>query len=142
MKVNIKRVDTELPLPKYETEGACAFDLVARVDTVIKSFEVGLIPCNVIVEVPKGYMFVVTPRSSTPRKKGLLIPHGIGIVDQDYCGPEDEVKFQVLNFTKEEVVVKRGERLAQGTFVPVEKVDFTEVEKMTSKTRGGFGSTG
>lgn len=142
MKVNIKRIDESLPLPKYETAGAVAFDLVTREDVSIKSFEVALIPCNTIIKVPKGYMLLVVPRSSTPRKKGLLIPHGIGIVDQDYHGEEDEIKFQALNFTKKTITVSRGERLAQGVFVPITKVEFREVKEVGKKSRGGFGSTG
>src|SRR6266571_104417 len=98
MKVKIKRIDKSLPLPEYKTEGSVCFDLLAREAVEIKPGAVVLIPCNIIIEVPEGYMFIVVPRSSTPKKKSLLIPHGIGIVDQDYSGPEDEVRFQVLNF--------------------------------------------
>lgn len=142
MKVNIKRIDTNLPLPIYHTEGAVAFDLLAREDTTVKPFKPTLVPCNVIVEVPKGYMLLLASRSSTPLKKGLMIANGIGVIDQDYCGPEDEVKAQVLNFTQKDVVVNRGDRLAQGLFVKIDKVEFNEVEEMSNKTRGGFGSTG
>src|SRR5437867_3145459 len=142
MIVKIKRIDKSIPLPKYETTGAVCFDLLARTRIEIAAHSLALIPTNIIIKVPRGYMFIVVPRSSTPKKKGLLIPHGIGVIDQDYCGPEDEVLFQVLNFTDKTVVVEKGERLAQGCFVPVEKVEFLEVEKMTAKTRGGVGSTG
>lgn len=142
MTIKIKRLDKSLPLPEYATVGSVCFDLLARKKTEIMPHKTGLIPCNIIIETPSGCMFVVVPRSSTPKKKGLLIPHGIGIIDQDYCGPEDEVKFQVLNFTDEAVIVEKGERLAQGCFVPVEKVEFQEVQKINEKTRGGFGSTG
>lgn len=142
MKINIKRIDNTLPLPEYQTAGSVAFDLIAREDVLIKPFEVKLIPCNIIVKVPKGYMLMLASRSSTPLKKGLLIANGIGVIDQDYHGPEDEIKFQVLNFTKEDVLVKRGERLVQATFVPVQKVTFKEISKISNKSRGGFGSTG
>ena len=142
MKVKIKRIDPEIPLPEYKTAGSVCFDLLARVETEIAPHAVGLIPTNIIIETPPGYMFIVLPRSSTPKKKGLLIPHGLGIVDQDYCGPTDEVQFQVLNFTDQPVIVEKGERLAQGCFVPVEKVTFAEVEQITEKSRGGIGSTG
>src|SRR3982751_2410702 len=110
MKIKVRRIDKSLPLPKYETEGACCFDLLVREETVIKPHEIGLIPANIIIEVPEGYMFIVLPRSSTPRKKGLLIPHGLGIIDQDYSGPEDEVLFQAMNFTNKTVHIKKGER--------------------------------
>ena len=142
MKINIKRIDKNLPLPEYQTTGSVCFDLLAREQVKIEPRKIGLISCNIIVETPSGYMFIVVPRSSTPKKKGLLIPHGVGIIDQDYSGPEDEVKFQVLNFTDEVIIVEKGERLAQGCFIPVEKVTFTEVKRAGKKSRGGFGSTG
>ncbi len=141
MKVRIKRIDKELPLPVYETAGAVGFDLLARKDTTIQPKEIVLIPANVIVETPAGYAFIVVSRSSTPRKKGLTKPHGIGIIDQDYCGPEDEVKIQVRNFTDQAVTVKRGEKISQGLFIPVERAEFVEVDEIDRKTRGGFGST-
>lgn len=142
MKVKVKRIDPSLPLPQYHTDGSVCFDLLARETVIIEPHNVGLIPCNIIIETPVGYMFIVIPRSSTPKKKGLLIPHGVGIIDQDYSGPEDEVKFQVLNFTDKPVLVEKGERLAQGCFVPVVKVSFREVNVIRKKSRGGLGSTG
>jgi len=142
MKIKIKRLDKNLPLPKYHTQGSACFDLLAREAMEIAPRSIGLIPCNIIVETPRGYMFVVVPRSSTPKKKGLIIPHGIGIIDQDYSGPEDEVKFQVFNITAEPVLIAKGERLAQGCFMPIMKAEFEEVEETGKKSRGGFGSTG
>ena len=142
MRVKIKRIDSSIPLPQYATSGSVCFDLVARTNMEIESHKTALIPTNIIIETPPGYMFIVVPRSSTPRKKGLLIPQGIGIVDQDYSGPEDEILFQVYNFTEDTVKVEKGERLAQGCFVPIEKVDFEEVDQVSEKSRGGFGSTG
>jgi dUTP pyrophosphatase len=142
MKVVIKRVDPSLPVPKYETAGACCFDLLMREKITIPAHNVALLPTNIIMEVPEGYVLFITPRSSTPKKKGLLIPHGIGIIDQDFCGPKDEILFQVLNYTDTEVVVEKGERLAQGCLLPVAKALFVESETISSKTRGGIGSTG
>ncbi len=140
MKVKISRVDKGLPLPKYETAGAAAFDFLAREKVKIPSRSIGLVPGNVVIETPRGYMLVVVPRSSTPRKYGLLIPHGIGIVDSDYCGPADEILIQVFNFTDKVVVVERGERIAQGVFVKIARAAMTE-SIINRRTRGGFGST-
>lgn len=142
MKARIHRIDTKLPLPKYETEGSVGFDFVAREDTVIPAKSIGLVPGNVIVEVPEGYMLAVTLRSSAPRKKGLLMPHGVGVIDHDYCGPEDEVKIQVYNFTEEPVTVQRGDRIAQGIFMRIDRFEWEEVAKIERASRGGFGSTG
>lgn len=142
MKIKIKRVDKELPLPVYETGGSVGFDILARVETVVPAGKIALIPGNIIVEVPEGYMLTVASRSSTPLKKGLLTPHGIGIIDKDYCGPEDEIKIQVYNFSDNDVVIARGDKIAQGVFVRVDTFEWNEVEVMQKPTRGGFGSTG
>lgn len=139
--VNIKRIDTSLPLPTYATSGSVGFDLLCREDTEIAPRRLGLIPGNVIVQTPPGYMLMLTLRSSTPRRKGLLIPNGVGIIDQDYCGEGDELMVLVFNFREEAVMVKRGERVAQGIFIPVMNVLWDEVEDV-GKGRGGFGSTG
>lgn len=139
MQVLIKRVDKELELPEYKTNGAVAFDFVTRETTVIPATSVGRIPGNVVVKVPEGYMLFVRDRSSTIAKKGLLIT--AGVIDQDYCGEEDEILLQFLNPTSEAVTIERGERVAQGIFIKVEKGEWKEVQKMEEKSRGGFGTT-
>ena len=141
LQVAIKRIDIDLPLPTYATAGSVGFDLLCREDTEIAPRTVELIPSNVIVRIPAGYMLMLTLRSSTPLRKGLLIPNGVGIIDQDYCGEGDELRVQVFNFREEAVMVKRGERIAQGIFIPVTRVSWNEVDEM-GKGRGGFGSTG
>lgn len=141
MKVNIKRIDDSLPLPCYETGGSVGFDILARTETVVTPGAVALIPGNIIVEVPEGYMLTIASRSSTPLKRGLLTPHGIGIIDKDYCGPSDEIKIQVYNFTNEPVRIARGDKIAQGLFVRVDKFEWNEVESIDKESRGGFGST-
>lgn len=142
MKVKIKRIDKSLPLPVYETGGSVGFDIVARENVVIPPKEISMIPSNLIVEVPEKYMLVVASRSSTPGKKGLTPPHGFGIIDHDYCGPEDEIKVLVYNFNENEVMIERGEKIAQGVFVRIDKFEWEEVDELSGRSRGGFGSTG
>ncbi|MBI2175977.1 dUTP diphosphatase [Candidatus Woesearchaeota archaeon] len=141
MKVKIKRIDKSLPLPVYQTAGSVGFDIYSREDMEIQPREIALIPGNIIVETPQGYMLLVALRSSTPRKKGLIKPHGIGVIDNDYCGEGDEVKVQVYNNTDHVVKVEKGERVAQGIFVKVDRFEWAETDQM-GKARGGFGSTG
>lgn len=140
-KAKIKRIDKTLPLPLYETNGSVGFDIIARETTKIPSKEIKLVPGNIIVKVPNGYMLMVASRSSTPKKKGLTPPHGLGIIDHDYCGNEDEIKIQVYNFTDDSVIVERGEKIAQGVFVRIDKLDWEEMDEMSKESRGGFGST-
>ncbi|MDP3975721.1 MAG: dUTP diphosphatase [bacterium] len=141
-KVKITRLDKSLPLPTYETSGSVGFDLLAREEMTIAPGTIELIPGNVIVECPHGYMLAVASRSSTPRKKGLTMPHGFGIIDKDYCGPQDEIKIQVYNFTDQPVIIHKGDKIAQGLFVRVDTFEFEEVEQIKDSSRGGFGSTG
>jgi len=141
LRVAIKRIDKSLPLPVYATTGSVGFDLLCRETVEILPRQIALIPANVIVRIPSGYFLMLTLRSSTPRRKSLLIPNGVGIIDQDYSGEGDELKVQVLNFSDEAVEVKRGERIAQGLLLPVVHVQWDEVEEV-GQGRGGFGSTG
>jgi dUTP pyrophosphatase len=143
MKLNIKLVDTTLPLPSYQTEGSVAFDLYARVTTIINPWEPTIVPANVIIQVPKGYFLMLASRSSTPIKKHLMVANGIGVIDEDYHGDRDEIGVQVLNFSKETVTVERGERIAQALLVQIAKVvEFNVLESIKKESRGGFGSTG
>lgn len=142
MKVKIQRVDKDLALPVYETDGSVGFDILARESMEIEVGSIGIVPSNLIVEVPRGYMLVVASRSSTPMKKGLTPPHGFGIIDHDYCGPEDEIGVLVYNFSDSVVQVERGEKIAQGVFVKIDKFEWEEVDSIGGESRGGFGSTG
>ena len=140
MRLAVTRIDPTLPLPAYATPGSCAFDVYARVETVIAPHALALIPANLIVGVPPGHVLMLCSRSSTP-KKGLLTPHGFGVIDQDFCGPENELKVQVLNYTDAPVTVARGERIAQAMVVPCPTLELEEVAA-TGASRGDFGSTG
>jgi dUTP pyrophosphatase len=140
LHVSIKRIDPSLPLPEYQTSGAVAFDLYSRETVTIAPRSIYRIPTNFVIQVPDGYMLYIKDRSSTAKKKGLLPT--AGIIDRDYCGPNDEILFQVYNVTDQEVVVERGERIAQGMFVRVDTADWHEVQEMDQPDRGGFGSTG
>lgn len=140
MQIKIKRIDKTLPLPEYQTSGAVAFDLYSRVDVVIKPKTLERLPTNVIVATPKGYMLEIKDRSSTLKKKGLLV--STGYIDTDYCGETDEILLQVYNITDSEVKVEKGERIGQGVFVKIEIAEWAETDIMESNSRGGFGSTG
>lgn len=143
MKIQIKRIDQNLPLPAFETKGSVGFDFYSRTETIINPNEIALIPTNFIIQIPDQYMLIIAMRSSTPLKRGLLIPNGIGVIDQDYCGPKDEIKVMVYNFTKEKVVIKQGDRIAQGVFVKISNdIEWNQTNSIEATSRGGFGSTG
>lgn len=140
MRVKIKRVDKTLPLPEYHTAGAVAFDLYSRTDVIIQPKTLERLPTNIILETPKGYMLEIKDRSSTLKKKGLLV--STGFIDNDYCGDSDEILLQVYNLTDKEVIVEKGERLGQGVFIKIELAEWQETDSMNNDNRGGFGSTG
>jgi len=142
MQVKIKRIDKTMPLPEYQTTGSAGFDLYARENTKIKPKEIKLIPGNFIVDTPKGYMLAIVNRSSTPKRKGLMLPNGFGVIDSDYCGPKDELGILMYNFRNKEVLIEKGERIAQAVFIKIEQAEWKETEKIKHKNRGGFGSTG
>jgi dUTP pyrophosphatase len=141
MKVKIVRIDKTLPLPEYKTEGAVAFDLYVREKAVIPAGAIVALPSNFIIQVPESHFLMLASRSSTFRK-GLSFAGSIGIIDQDFCGPEDEFKITLRNITSLPVTVERGERIAQGLIIPISKPEWEEVEKIKETSRGGFGSTG
>jgi dUTP pyrophosphatase len=141
MKIKIVRIDKTLPLPEYKTEGAVAFDLYSREKKDIPKGEIAMLPSNFIIEVPTGYCLILASRSGT-FKKGLRMANGIGIIDQDYHGPGDELKIVVQNFSNETVIVERGERIAQGILVPILRPEWEEAEVIKETSRGGFGTTG
>lgn len=142
MQIKIKRIDKTLPLPEYHTSGSVAFDVYSRIDETILASETKFLPTNLIIETPPGYMLTIASRSSLAKKKGLQLANGIGIIDQDYCGEDDEIKLLVRNFTDNDVKIEKGERLCQGVFVRIDKAEWEEVEEINDTSRGGFGSTG
>lgn len=145
MQVNIKLKEgfEDLGLPKYQTVGSAACDLMAAIENTItiNPGEHRLIPTGVFMEVPKGYMLHITPRSGLAFKNGISIVNSPGIIDCDYRG---EIAIILINHGFNHFAVKRGDRIAQASFVKVEQGQFTKVEHLseTSRGKGGFGHTG
>ena len=142
LTVRIRRLRPDVPLPRYESAGAAAFDLAAAADAVVPPGGVRLVPTGLVVEVPPGMFLGIFARSSTPLKRGLMVANGVGIVDPDYRGPADEVKIAVLNFTGREVIVRQGDRIAQGILLAAPRVTWEEGGDWRPDSRGGFGATG
>src|SRR3989344_6344902 len=142
MKVKIRKTDPDVVLPQYHTPESAGFDIASSADVIVPAGEVAKIPTGLVIEAPRGHFLLIAARSSLPLKKGLAMANGIGVVDPDYAGPNDEVHIIVRNFTQNQVEVKKGERLAQGIFLPVEQAVWEEVEKLRDDDRGGIGSTG
>jgi dUTP pyrophosphatase len=142
LKIRIRRLHDSVTLPRYESNGAAAFDLAASEDLEIPPGEVRLVPTGLVVEVPAGMFLAILARSSTPLKRGLMVANGVGVIDSDYCGAADEVKIAVMNFRRVPVQVKAGDRIAQGIILPAPRVSWEETGEEAGPSRGGFGSTG
>ncbi|MBP7875882.1 dUTP diphosphatase [Candidatus Woesebacteria bacterium] len=139
--VGIKRFDTTLPLPTYQTAGAAGIDLYARVETIIPARSTALVPLNIALQLPQGAWALLAARSSL-HKKGLMMANGIGVGDSDYCGDGDEYRAALLNFSDMDVIVERGERIVQLIVMSYSQVRFSEKSHFTESDRGGFGTTG
>ena len=126
----------------YGTDESAGFDLAAAHDVTVRPREIVLVRTGLVIEVPTGHFLAVFARSSTPMKRGLVVSNGVGVIDPDYSGPDDEVMIQVLNVTDTPVEVRCGDRLAQGIILPAPRVTWQEVTEIREVTRGGFGATG
>ena len=143
LPVRIRRLDDSVPLPEYQTAGAAGFDIAAAADVLVQPSAIALVPTSLAIEVPDGHFLGIFARSSTPLRRGLMIANGVGVIDCDYCGPADEIKVQVFNFTPSPVQIAKGDRIAQGLFIPVSRATWAEAEgDLREDSRGGFGATG
>jgi dUTP pyrophosphatase len=141
MHVPLLRLSPSTPAPSYATPGSVGFDVNTSEPADIEPGAIALVGTGLVIATPPGWCLLVSLRSSTPRKFGVLQPHAIGIIDQDYRGPEDELRLQLLNFTDAAVHIPVGSRIAQGVFVRTERATWTE-HGPAHASRGGFGSTG
>ncbi len=143
-KLFIWRKDPRARLPERASSGAIGFDLFALSREEIQPGEQKFIRTGLVAKAPKPYALFIFPRSSLFRKKGLIFPHSVGVIDFDYCGEDDELMVPVLNLTSSPVVVEAGERIAQLVLLRV--FQEAEVEELSyppeKNSRGGFGSTG
>ncbi len=118
-------------------------DLRAAVEDsiTIKGGEFSLISSNLQAEIPEGFEIQVRPRSGLAAKSGIGILNSPGTIDSDYRG---EIKIILFNFSKNDFLVKRGERIAQLVLSKTYKAELLEVNEINSTDRGegGFGHTG
>lgn len=99
------------------------------------------IPLGVAMELPKGYEALVVPRSSLFRKYRLISVNSVGVIDESYCGDNDEWNFLALAIR--DVHIPKGERICQFRIIEHQpEIEFDEVEMLGNEDRGGIGSTG
>ena len=140
MKVKIKRTHENGRIPTYATDGSGAFDFYSAEDVFIKETKVRAINLAVAMEIPPGHVMLLFPRSSIGKHTWLRMANSVGVIDSDYRGTIYALYENVLGGD----TILIGQRIAQGIIVPVPKVEFEEVEELSTTERGegGFGSTG
>jgi len=143
VKVLIKKLSKDIDIPKYETVGASGIDLTANIneELLISSGEKHLISTGISVAIPYGYEIQIRPRSGLAVKNGITVLNAPGTIDADYRG---EIKVILINLSKKNFKVSKGQRIAQMVLCPVIKAEFEEVDELpaTERGKGGFGSTG
>jgi len=141
MKVEIFKIDKEMPTPKYAKFGDAGMDVYSREDGILNPGEQKVFGSGLRVAVPYGFELQVRPRSGLAAKHGLSVLNTPGTVDHGYRG---ELGVILINHSKEPFEVKKGERIAQIVFNKIEIVTLEEVEQLseTERGEGGFGSTG
>ena len=142
IEIQIKLLDEDLPMPRYQHEGDAGLDLPSRVDYVLEPGERAMIPTGIAVAIPRGYAGFVLPRSGLASRHGITLVNSPGLVDSGYRG---EMAIIMINTDKREAFhIKRGDRIAQLVIQKVVEATTIQVSELdaTSRGSGGFGSTG
>ncbi len=139
MEIKIKYLRTIKPIETNDIGDW--IDLRAGEDYELEAGDFCVIHLGVAMELPKGYTAIIAPRSSTFKKWGILQTNSLGVIDEAYCGDNDEWGMPVLAFRKTKI--HKNDRICQFTILKKpEKIDFIRVKELGNDDRNGFGSTG
>ena len=142
MRLQVRRLDPELPVPVYAQLGDAGMDLIASEDVTLKPGQRAAIGTGIAIAIPEGYAGFVQPRSGRALNEGLGVANAPGLIDSGYRG---EIKVIAINLNSADLIdVHRGEKIAQIVFQRVERADVEIVDELPGSERGegGFGSTG
>ncbi len=141
IELPLKRLDPSVEPPSYAREGDAGLDLRAAHDTTLDPGGRGLVGTGLAVAIPPGYAGLVLPRSGLALSQGVTVLNAPGLVDAGYRG---ELKVLLVNHGDSQVVVRRGDRIAQLVIQRFERAELIEVGELPASERGagGFGSTG
>ncbi len=139
MKVNIVLKDKDAVVPIYGSNGAVCFDFYSTSTSWVAHYDSAVFSTGLEMEIPEGYGLFIFSRSGHGFNDDVRLGNCVGVIDSDYRG---EVKIK-LAADKGPKLFKKGDRIAQGCILPVPKVTFNVVEKLSDTVRGsgGFGST-
>lgn len=140
-KINAWHPDAKIP--EYGTPLSAGFDLAVIDDVELYPGQADVFHTGLIIQAPPNHMLLVAPRSSTFKKWRVSLGNTVGIVDEDFCGPDDKMRLYLYNGEPDHIVrIPAGTRVAQGIFVPITRAIFEVVDEPIAATRGGWGSTG
>lgn len=139
--LKIRRLDPDLPVPRYAHPGDAGMDLAAAEDVTVGPGERVAVGTGLVIAIPPGWVGLVHPRSGLALRHGLTVVNAPGTVDAGYRG---ELKVLLVNLGDEPVDIARGERVAQLLLQRVGRAVIAESDDLdeTSRGEGGFGSTG
>lgn len=167
LKIKIKRINKNIPLPRIIDNGewidlraSASYHLDAPKATTLKQadrkvvFDSPLLSLGIAMQLPKGFEAVVLPRSSTFKNFDVILANSEGVIDNSYCGNNDEWKFKAIAF--DETTINEGDRICQFRIQLSQKatvwqklkwlfssgIKIVEVDSLSIKDRGGIGSTG
>ncbi len=116
-------------------------DLRAAETVEMKAGEFKLIPLGVGMILPKGYEAHIVPRSSTFKNFGIIQTNHCGIIDESYCGDNDQWLFPA--YALRDIIIHKNDRICQFRIVVKQpQIQFEEVNHLRKDDRGGIGSTG
>ncbi len=142
VKLLIKKLQKNIILPEYKTDGSSGMDLMANVEQTVKISpgEKKIISTGIMIAIPEQYEIQIRPRSGLAAKNGISVLNTPGTIDSDYRG---EIKIILINLGKDIFEIKKNDRIAQMIVCPIIKVKLEEVENLpeTVRGKGGFGST-
>tara|TARA_B100001175_G_scaffold309408_2_gene311061 strand:- start:19 stop:456 length:438 start_codon:yes stop_codon:yes gene_type:complete len=143
VKILIKKIQKDILLPEYKTDGSSGLDLLACVEEQIqiKPGEKKLISTGIAVAIPNEFEIQIRPRSGLAAKNGITVLNSPGTIDADYRG---EIKVILINLSDKIFKVNKNDRIAQMVICPIIKGTLEEVDELPETIRGsgGFGSTG
>ena len=142
VKLLIKKLQKNIILPEYKTDGSSGMDLMANVEQTVKILpgEKKIISTGIMVAIPEQYEIQIRPRAGLAAKNGISVLNTPGTIDSDYRG---EIKVILINLGKDIFEINKNDRIAQMIVCPIIKVELKEVESLPETVRGegGFGST-
>lgn len=139
--IRIKYISDKIEKLQYIENKSDWIDLRAAEKVVMKAGEFKLIPLGIALELPAGYEAHVVPRSSTFKNFGILQTNSMGIIDETYCGDNDQWFFPALAMRDTEINI--NDRICQFRIMEHQpKLEFVEVDTLGNTDRGGHGSTG